>query len=618
MLEFLRRHVGGFVGFALVGALVFAFALSFGQQSAGWGQGQDEYIAAKVQGESISEGTFKYAFNLLGGRNISSGSAEWNELRKAAVDGLIERQLLLNMAAKVGVSASRKEAEEAIIKNKLLLSTPIETHAERLASVFYVSAPMAARELLDGAYRVRQSFDDEKGNFDYEQLQKYIRYHLQMTEENFVEEQRLELIAQRMRLLLVSGVRVSQQEVRAAYDRENDTATLSYIRVFPSFFSDSLDPTPDDIATWAAANGDAIKQYYETNKYKYTNLEKMARARHILVKVAQDASDEERAKARAEADSILARIRSGEDFATLARQFSEDPGSGAKGGDLGYNPRGRMVPEFDEVMFALEPGALSDVVETKFGYHIIKAEGFREGNISIEDATGEIADQLYREEEGKRRARAAADGYLARLAAGEDIETLIPADEEGAAASPLRLRVSTSSPFARNASSIPGIGQAPEIVKAAFELSQQAPTPQQVFEVRGDFFVVTLEERVIPSDEDFAKKKDQMIEDLLVLKQASWLRARMKELRETAKKAGDIESDLGALATPRPAEAQDMGDENAPDESPSDRGAKKADVDEDKGELIPAGGTEKPAPATRAREDADDEGEKDDEGDEGA
>lgn len=83
-------------------------------------------------------------------------------------------------------------------------------------------------------------------------------------------------------------------------------------------------------------------------------------ARHILLKTEE------------EARSVLERLEQGEDFEALARELSQDPGSREQGGDLGWFPRGQMVPEFDEIAFALPPGEISDVVQSSFGYHIIQ------------------------------------------------------------------------------------------------------------------------------------------------------------------------------------------------------------------------------------------------------
>ena len=90
------------------------------------------------------------------------------------------------------------------------------------------------------------------------------------------------------------SVVISQDEVRAAYYRNNDNATIEYIRLIPSYYADRLDPSVEELAAWTTANKTAIGEYFENNKFRYTNLEKQVRARHILLKVSEDATDEER------------------------------------------------------------------------------------------------------------------------------------------------------------------------------------------------------------------------------------------------------------------------------------------------------------------------------------
>lgn len=104
------------------------------------------------------------------------------------------------------------------------------------------------------------------------------------------------------------------------------------------------------------------------------------RARHILVSVAPDASEADEQLALAKAISITQRLRNGEDFAELAQQFSDDTGSGAQGGDLGFFPRGQMVPEFEEAAFSLPIGEISEPVRSQFGYHIIETLEQQPGN----------------------------------------------------------------------------------------------------------------------------------------------------------------------------------------------------------------------------------------------
>jgi peptidyl-prolyl cis-trans isomerase D len=539
MLEFFRQHLGGFFGIAIVGLLALAFALSFGAQSRGWGKAQTEQYAATVDGYEITEMAFRYAFNLSGGRNINEREGNRAGLQRAVLAGLVERQLLLDMAEEIGVSASTDEAEERIAKNEFYLTRPIDSLMSQIESNMFLSPAAISRVLVSDGHRVRQSFTGANGRFDLEGYQKFVRYYLQYSEEDFVEQQRLEIIAQRVRQIIAGSVRISEDEIRESYERDHDTAKIEYIRLIPSYFADKLDPSAAELEAWAAEHADEVKQYYETNKFRYTNLEKMARARHILIKADEGASQQERDQAETKIEGLLKRVKAGEDFGLLAKQYSEDEGSAAKGGDLGFNPRGRMLPEFDEAMFNAKPGGITDIVETKFGYHIIKVEEFREGNIAIEEATPEIAEFLYRRSKGEETAKKTGDDFLIKLKAGETMASLV-LEDENKGRSHLSLKVLTSRPFTSTSTSIPGIGEDSDMVKSAFAASMENPIPDKVFEVRGDYYVIRLVERNKPNEEEFQKLKGGIAESMLSIKQGSWLRDEINEIRRKAENEGRI------------------------------------------------------------------------------
>lgn len=128
----------------------------------------------------------------------------------------------------------------------------------------------------------------------------------------------------------------------------------------------------EKIASKISVSDEEIKDYYENNQDEFKNPEKV-HARHILVKSQQDASDEKKAEARKKIEEVQKKLEQGNDFSELAKEYSEGPSS-KKGGDLGYFSHGQMVEKFDKAAFALEPGETSDIVETRFGYHIIKVE----------------------------------------------------------------------------------------------------------------------------------------------------------------------------------------------------------------------------------------------------
>lgn len=113
-----------------------------------------------------------------------------------------------------------------------------------------------------------------------------------------------------------------------------------------------------------------VEEFYRTYRDSLPEVKKAARISHILMSVQPNLEAAEQARKRAE--DLLARLRKGEDFATLARNYSEDPGSAKNGGDLGTLERGDLVREFEEVAFSLEPGEISGVVRTQFGFHIIQ------------------------------------------------------------------------------------------------------------------------------------------------------------------------------------------------------------------------------------------------------
>jgi len=147
----------------------------------------------------------------------------------------------------------------------------------------------------------------------------------------------------------------------------------------------------------AAVSDADLKEYYTQNKQRL-GVPEQVRARHILFRVDPAAAESEKNAARARAEAALKRLQAGEDFAGLAAAQSDDESTRAKGGDLGYFAPGRMVPDFEDVAFYTDPGKISDVVETRYGYHIIKVEDHIEARErSFEEVKEFIREKLHRE-----------------------------------------------------------------------------------------------------------------------------------------------------------------------------------------------------------------------------
>ena len=169
-----------------------------------------------------------------------------------------------------------------------------------------------------------------------------------------------------------------------------------------------------------------LKRYYEDNTQRLT-LPEQVRVRHILITWKPLGKQDDRAFIRESMQPILKRARAGEDFAALAREFSDDFATKQMGGDTGFFHRGQMAPAFEEVAFALEPGEISDIVETSFGVHIIKLEQRQEEELLAYD---DIHDQL-RDHVRQEKAEAAVRAEIDRLQAAADIEILVPVPPAG-------------------------------------------------------------------------------------------------------------------------------------------------------------------------------------------
>ena len=156
--------------------------------------------------------------------------------------------------------------------------------------------------------------------------------------------------------------------------------------------------TPDALA--AEVDGDARRSEGAVQRPdQAVHAEEQRQAAHILIAVKPDASDADKAAAKKKAEDLAAQAKANPaKFAELAKQYSDDPGSAAQGGDLGSNPRGTMVKAFDDAVFAMKPGEIVGPVQSDFGYHMIKLTGVTPAQtLSLDEAKGQIEADLKRQ-----------------------------------------------------------------------------------------------------------------------------------------------------------------------------------------------------------------------------
>lgn len=175
----------------------------------------------------------------------------------------------------------------------------------------------------------------------------------------------------------------------------------------------------EEVMSNVTVDEEAARKFYENNRQSFTT-KAQKKASHILVSVEQSASEKERNKAKSKAEDLLKQLKDGADFAELAKAESEGPSS-KQGGDLGFFSKGQMAPAFEEAAFALEEGELSDVVETRFGYHVIKGGPAKEGGTApFEEAKPRIM-QYLQQQEGQQ----ALKKVVGILKEQTDVEVLI-------------------------------------------------------------------------------------------------------------------------------------------------------------------------------------------------
>jgi peptidyl-prolyl cis-trans isomerase C len=211
----------------------------------------------------------------------------------------------------------------------------------------------------------------------------------------FLDAQKQQMIKQNPQLKeqllrqLVQSYVIADLAKKAGYEKDADIAEQL------EFFKDSFLANvyvKREIIDKIQISNDDIKAYYKEHEDELKTPE-MVQARHILFRVADNASEEEKQKIFKKAEEILDKIKSGEDFAQLASEFSDDTVTKTNGGDLGVFARGRMVKSFEDAAFALKPGEVSGIVETPFGYHIIKVEEKIDASVTPYDSVKESIKQ---------------------------------------------------------------------------------------------------------------------------------------------------------------------------------------------------------------------------------
>ena len=455
MLDRMRRHSNWLKwSLALVCLSFVLFYIPDFLQSTGTGAVASDTVAV-VNGQEIRADEFRrtYQAQMQAYRSAYGGQMNDQLLKQLGIDQQILQQLVDERAA---VSEAERLGLEV-------------TDAEVAQRIYAIPGFM------------------ENGVFIGQARYQQILYSQNppLTTQQFEEGVRRSLVLEKLRSSVTDWMSVSDKELQAEYKRRNDKVKLAVIAFNADSFRPDVTASDSDIATYFASQQadfripekrkakyvlvdiDAIRakatvtpadltKAYNDNIQQYTSPEQV-RASHILLKT--EGKDEAAVKAKAE--EILKEAKAGADFAELAKKNSEDDSNAQNGGDLDYFGRGRMVPEFDTAAFTMEPGQISDLVKTQFGFHIIKLTDKKPGAVRpLEEVKQQLTDQIQSD-----KAQAEATDLATRLEA----QIKKPADLETAAKAN-GLTVQETGFFARD-EPILGVGASPEMSARAFALA---------------------------------------------------------------------------------------------------------------------------------------------------
>jgi peptidyl-prolyl cis-trans isomerase D len=421
------------------------------------GQGTPGETVVSVEGLPISVGEFQRAYYR----------------QRQIYDRLYQGRLDESMLRQLGIE---DQVLEGLVTDRL-----VELESRRLGVT--VSDEAVAR-----AIATAPEFQDGGQFIGTQEIRR--RLELQgLSEEDFEQSLRRQLLRQSLESLVGASVSVSEAEVEREFRRRTEQVRIEYVLADAARFRPQVQPTADEVKARFEAKKDAyripekrvvsyvlldratlqplvavtdrdIELYYQDRREEFRE-EEEACASHILVKVrAADAGEgHPEAEAQQIAQGLLDKVKAGGDFATIAKASSEDTGSAANGGDLGCFPPGRMVPEFDDAVFALEPGQVSDLVRTSFGFHVIRLASKREATVLPlaqvkERIRAAVSDRKVRDV-GEQKAQALADA----LSGGKSLDE---------AAKAQGLTVQRSAPFARGET--PPVLASPSLVARVFEM----------------------------------------------------------------------------------------------------------------------------------------------------
>jgi peptidyl-prolyl cis-trans isomerase D len=410
----MRKNAKSWIVKLLFGIIIIVFVFFYGYSGT---RNEKDTVLASVGDKKITIADYQeeYKNQLQFYRSIYQGQITDEMIRQMglkqkALENLIDREILLQEAEKKNIQASPEEIRKSIMESPVF---------------------------------------QENGAFSQKNYERALRYY-GLSLADYEQSQGKGLIIKKLQDLVKSAARVSDKEIWERFLSENEKIKIEYLSFSPDQIKEKPPVSEQEIESYYKKHAEEfrvpelvkcdyiifspqafenkvvvqsvdLKSYYQMDVERFVEPKKV-KARHILLKVAKTDPPEKEQAVKKRAEELLQKLKSGEDFAKLAEKNSEDPGSAAKGGDLGYFKQGDMVKPFEEAAFALKPGELSALVRTPYGFHIIRVEDVKEAHTKTFEEVKGILEKELRQEEAKKIAREEANRAFNRLFKSKDIE----------------------------------------------------------------------------------------------------------------------------------------------------------------------------------------------------
>ncbi len=445
-------------------------------------------------------------------------------LMQRAGQALVQRAVLIQEAGHLGLTVTDSD-----VRNELM------------------HGPFAPVLFPDGKFIGEDRYDD------------FVQNNFNMSRADFERQLKEEILINRLEALITGGLNVSSQDVRDAYIKQATKVKFEYAVLSAADLRKQINPSDAELKAFFQQNaarythaipetrkvqyvafalnqvpggapqisGADIQRYYNEHQQQFQVPEEV-RVRHILIAVSPKADAKTIAAAQAKAEGILKQLQGGANFAELAKKYSDDPGSKEQGGELGFIQHGATVPAFDQAAFSLQPGQLSGIIHTQFGFHILQVEEKQPAHVKpLDEVHNLILANLTQQAQAQ-----AAQNYAAKLQAEAQKDGL----QKMAGQNHLQV---TSADNLQQGGVVPSLADGAQLLTRAFTMKPGAP-PQTASTGEG-YAVFTVLDVVPAHAPTFDAYKSHVLEDFRDQQLAGMLRSRTQQLAIKAKEENSLE-----------------------------------------------------------------------------